>query len=190
MEVEECIQKTGNDTLRVMTKETTGLNVAVGVDIVYNKGRGDPTSTMLWSPRKHVGHKRLISEGEESNDEIMAKDAKTSDDDQEVEALGTEDHQHHKDESEWQVEEEYTDLGEEHRIQAGVESDSGRELGGQTSKLGLYAEKKWGLQTQRMASAACCLQKELRSVPEPGNLTVSNQMDRRTPQQTGRYRIQ
>jgi len=142
MEVEECIQKTGNDTLRVMTKETTGLNVEVGVDIVHNKGRGDPTSTMLWSPRKHAGHKKpLESEEEESDDEIMAKDARTSDDDQEVEALGTENQQHHKDESEWQVEEEYTDLGEEHRIQAGVESDSGRELGGQTSKLGLYVGK-------------------------------------------------
>lgn len=191
MEVEECIQKIGNDTLRVLTKETTCLNVAVGVDIVHNKGRGDPTSTMLWSPRKHAGHKRpLESEEEESDDEIMAKDAKTSDDDQEVEALGTEDQQHHKDESEWQVEEEYTDLGEEHRFEAGVESDSGRELGGQTSKLGLYAGKKVGSTDTVDGIRGRLLVERPRSVPEFGSLTVSDHMDRRSPQRTGRYRIQ
>lgn len=48
--------------------------------ILPTEGRGDPTSTMLWSPRKHAGFKRpleveeeVISEEEEESDSEEAE---------------------------------------------------------------------------------------------------------------------
>ena len=99
---------------------------------------------MLWSPRKHARHKRpLETEEEESDDKIIVEEAATSEDDQEMEVLGPGakcNLQFHNDEAERQVEEEYTELGEDHRNQDGAESESGRAIGCQGSKQGMSVE--------------------------------------------------
>lgn len=83
-------------------------------------------------PKKHVGHKRhLETEEEESDDEIMVEEATTSEDDQEMEMLGAwakDDQQLHKGATKRHEEEEYTELGEGHRNQAGADNKLGRAI--------------------------------------------------------------
>lgn len=78
-------------------------------------GKWDPTSTMLWSPRKHAGQKKpMESEEEESNNEAMTEEVATSEDDQDEETLSAEeegDQQWHKGEPRRHAEKASTELG-------------------------------------------------------------------------------
>ena len=78
------------------------------MDTLPNEGKGDPTSTMLWSPRKHVGQKRPL-EAEEA-----ISDNKTSD---EEEAM-----------SEGSQEEEALDGGDQRRLKDELERQARREI--------------------------------------------------------------
>ena len=68
MEVDGGLQKTSGESLNALAEKNVSLKgpEGEGMDLLPLEGRGDPTSTMLWSPRKYAGHKRpLESEGEE-----------------------------------------------------------------------------------------------------------------------------
>jgi hypothetical protein len=76
-EMEEGVglQKTSEVALRASAKKTARPkgSEGEGMDLTPPEGRGDPASTMLWSPRKHAGHKRpLESEEEISEGECRA----------------------------------------------------------------------------------------------------------------------
>jgi hypothetical protein len=51
MEMEECTLKYVDETSNALVNNAIGLNAAEGMDLSHNEGRGDPTSTMMWSPR-------------------------------------------------------------------------------------------------------------------------------------------
>jgi hypothetical protein len=68
MEVDGDIQKTNGETACALAEKPVSPKGSKGeeMDLLPFEGRRDPTSTMLWSPRKYAGHKRpLESEGEE-----------------------------------------------------------------------------------------------------------------------------
>ena len=72
MEVDGNIQKDGGEIASASAEKALGLSESAekGMDILPNERRGDPTSTMLWSSRKHAGQKRpLEAEGEVSDNE-------------------------------------------------------------------------------------------------------------------------
>ena len=67
MEVDGNIQKGSGETASASAEKTLNLNGSKEkrMDTLPNEGRGDPTSTMLWSPRKHAGQKKPL-EAEEA----------------------------------------------------------------------------------------------------------------------------
>jgi hypothetical protein len=81
MEVDRNIQKEGGVMASISAVKGPGLNGSAGEEGVGtspNGGRGDPTSTMLWSPRKHAGQKRPL------DTEVVVSDNETSDDEDEM----------------------------------------------------------------------------------------------------------
>ena len=70
MEVDGNIQKGGGEAASASVEKALGLNGSAekGMDTLPNEGRGDPTSTMMWSPRKHASQKRSLEVEEEVSD--------------------------------------------------------------------------------------------------------------------------
>jgi hypothetical protein len=127
MEVDRNIQKEGGVTTSISAVKGPGLSGSAGEEGVGtspNGGRGDPASTMLWSPRKHAGQKRPL------DTDVAVSDNETSDDEdemsegsQEGEATNKGEQPRPAGEPEHQVNRDRTGLNEETETLAASEGD-------------------------------------------------------------------
>ena len=134
MEVDRNIQKEGGVTTSVSALKGPGLNGSAGEEWVGtspNGRRGDPTSTMLWSPGKHVGQKRPL------DTEVVVSDNETSDDEEEM--------------SEGSQEGEATDEGEQPR----PEGESKHQVNGDRTWLNEEIETLTTSEGDRKGKATC-----------------------------------
>ena len=112
-----------------------------GMDILPIEGRGDPTSTMLWSPRKRDGQKiPLEAEGEVSDNETSDEEEAKLEGSQEEEALDGGDQRCLNDEPEHQEKGDGTALGGELQTQSGSEERIQRDVDKHGSKAEIGGE--------------------------------------------------
>lgn len=143
MEMDVSTRKSGDETLSLLTRKNPGLcgSAEKGKDATYTEGRGDPTSTMLWSPRKHASQKRpLESEEEEFDRESMTDEEAAHEGNQNTEALDAEGgNQQHSVDPQRRAEETNSELGEERRNVGAAAMDldeDGRRQGATASEAG------------------------------------------------------
>ena len=127
MEVDGFPQEGSGETASTLAEKTLILNRSEeeGMNTLPNEGRGDPASTMLWSPRKHAGQKRPLEPEETiSDNETSEEEEALSEGSQEGVDPEEGDQRRDTTEMDHQDQGDRTDLGGELQALSGAENES------------------------------------------------------------------